>query len=106
MVNGGISLSTSPPTPQGPGGWTPGTYPENLDEVKARYCEPGADGTEPQADAGMFKRLLSKIECEVVRKMILDGKRVHLAHLGSNVTGDPPRIVPPDPVDTEVNGDE
>jgi len=47
-----------------------------FDEVKARYCEPGEDGSEPQADKGIFKRLLSKIECAVVRKMILDGKRV------------------------------
>ncbi|MHC4520992.1 MAG: polyribonucleotide nucleotidyltransferase, partial [Planctomycetota bacterium] len=47
-----------------------------LDEVKARYCEPGDGESEPQADAGVFKRLLSKIECEVVRRMILDGKRV------------------------------
>jgi polyribonucleotide nucleotidyltransferase len=45
-----------------------------LDEVRARYA--GAPGeAKPEVDAGMLNRVLDKIEQEVVRKMILDGKR-------------------------------
>jgi len=44
-----------------------------LDEVKTRYC--GEEAGEAKADKGIIKRILSKIECEVLRKMILDGKR-------------------------------
>ncbi len=44
-----------------------------LDEVKARYCDDEAG--EAKADPGVVKRILGKIECEVVRQMILEGKR-------------------------------
>jgi polyribonucleotide nucleotidyltransferase len=44
-----------------------------LDEVKTRYC--GDEAGEAKADKGIIKRILSKIECEVLRKMILEGKR-------------------------------
>jgi polyribonucleotide nucleotidyltransferase len=44
-----------------------------LDEVKTRYC--GEEAGEAKADKGIIKRILSKIECEVLRKMILEGKR-------------------------------
>lgn len=44
-------------------------------EVKARYCEPGEGAAEPKAKLGIIKRILGNIECEVVRKMILEGKR-------------------------------
>ncbi|NLZ06639.1 MAG: polyribonucleotide nucleotidyltransferase [Phycisphaerae bacterium] len=54
---------------------------EFLAEVQTRYIEAGAaDGSAAApADAAalktMLKRILSKIECEVVREMILSGKR-------------------------------
>ncbi len=52
---------------------------EFLAEVQARYCEPTEDGNAASgaapADASMFKRMLGKIECDVVREMILEGKR-------------------------------
>ncbi len=44
-----------------------------LDEVKTRYC--GEEAGEAKANPGMVKRILGKIECEVVRQMILEGKR-------------------------------
>lgn len=44
-----------------------------LDEVKTRYC--GDEAGEAKANPGMVKRILGKIECEVVRQMILEGKR-------------------------------
>jgi polyribonucleotide nucleotidyltransferase len=44
-----------------------------LDEVKTRYC--GDEAGEAKANPGMVKRILGKIECEVVRQMILAGKR-------------------------------
>jgi polyribonucleotide nucleotidyltransferase len=47
---------------------------ELFDEVRARYGEP-KDGAEPAADAVMINRVLDRIESEIVRKMILDGKR-------------------------------
>ena len=45
-----------------------------FDEVRARYAGAG-EGGDPAADATMLNRALDKIEEEVVRKMILDGKR-------------------------------
>jgi polyribonucleotide nucleotidyltransferase len=46
---------------------------ELLDEIRARYSEAGQAGTEvPKADAAMLNRILSGIESDVVRKMILD----------------------------------
>ena len=44
-----------------------------FDEVRARYV--GADESKPAVDMNMLNRVLDKIEEEVVRKMILDGKR-------------------------------
>jgi polyribonucleotide nucleotidyltransferase len=44
-----------------------------FDEVRARYV--GADESKSAVDANMLNRVLDKIEEEVVRKMILDGKR-------------------------------
>jgi len=44
-----------------------------LDEVKTRYC--GDEAGEAKANPGIVKRILGKIECEVVRQMILEGKR-------------------------------
>ena len=49
---------------------------EYFDEIRAQYCETeeatagGAD--KPTVEPAIFKRILAKIECEVVRKMILD----------------------------------
>lgn len=51
---------------------------EFLDEVRTRYCtvpEGSPEGTAPVAEPAMMKRVLSKIECDVVRQMILEGKR-------------------------------
>ncbi len=45
-----------------------------FDEVRAKYCAPEDEAVVP-ANPAMFKRILGKIECEVVRKMILEGKR-------------------------------
>lgn len=42
-----------------------------FDEVRAKYCEP-EDETVAAANPSMFKRILDKIESEVVRKMILE----------------------------------
>ena len=44
-----------------------------FDEVRVQYA--GADESKPAVDANMLNRVLDKIEEEVVRKMILDGKR-------------------------------
>ncbi|UCD52099.1 MAG: polyribonucleotide nucleotidyltransferase [Phycisphaerales bacterium] len=44
-----------------------------LDEVKDRYC--GEAAGENPADPGIVKRILGKIEQDVVREMILEGKR-------------------------------
>jgi len=51
---------------------------ELFDEVRTRYAEAaeGAAATQPAVDANMLNRVLDKIEEEVVRKMILDGKRL------------------------------
>ncbi len=45
-----------------------------LDEVRAKYCVP-EDETVVPANPVMLKRILGKIEGEVVRQMILEGKR-------------------------------
>ena len=46
---------------------------EYFDEIKAQYCDADASGEgKPPADPAMVKRILDKIEGEVVRKMILD----------------------------------
>jgi polyribonucleotide nucleotidyltransferase len=49
-----------------------------FDEVRARYtgtAEDGAPAATPPVDAMMLNRVLDRIEEEVVRQMILDGKR-------------------------------
>ncbi len=51
---------------------------EFLDEVRTRYCtvpEGSSESAAPVIEPAMMKRILSKIECEVVRQMILEGKR-------------------------------
>ena len=48
---------------------------ELLDEVKTRYCSPPEDSGREPADSGIVKRILGKIEQDVVRQMILEGKR-------------------------------
>ncbi len=46
---------------------------EYFDEIKAQYCDADASGEgKPAADPAMVKRILDRIEGEVVRKMILD----------------------------------
>jgi polyribonucleotide nucleotidyltransferase len=45
-----------------------------FDEVRAKYCVP-EDETIVPANPVMFNRILGQIECEVVRQMILEGKR-------------------------------
>lgn len=44
------------------------------EQVAAEYCE-AADGAEPKCDKAMLKRILEKIESNVVRKLLLEGKR-------------------------------
>jgi len=48
---------------------------ELLDEVKTRYCKPAEDSGQEPADPGIVKRILGKVEQDVVREMILEGKR-------------------------------
>jgi len=58
---------------------------ELFEEVLTRYCTAEADpdsvtagvseGTDRQADRAMVKRILGKIEADVVRKLLLEGKR-------------------------------
>jgi polyribonucleotide nucleotidyltransferase len=45
-----------------------------FDEVRSKYCAP-EDETVVPANPSMLKRILGKIESEVVRQMILEGKR-------------------------------
>ncbi len=45
-----------------------------FDEVRAKYCLPEDENAVP-ANPGMLNRILQKIECELVRQMILEGKR-------------------------------
>jgi polyribonucleotide nucleotidyltransferase len=47
---------------------------ESLDGIIAEYSEP-QDGSEPKCDKAIVKRLLLDIEEEVVRKLLLEGKR-------------------------------
>jgi polyribonucleotide nucleotidyltransferase len=46
-----------------------------FDEVRARYAEAAESDPQAAVDANMLNRVLDKIEEEVVRTMILDGKR-------------------------------
>ena len=49
-----------------------------FEEVYGRYCEEGASGTESSEvyDKAMVKRILGKIEEQVVRRLLLEGKRL------------------------------
>jgi polyribonucleotide nucleotidyltransferase len=48
---------------------------ELFEQLGAEYCEAG-DDTEPKCDKAMLKRIFEKIEGEVVRKLVLEGKRL------------------------------
>jgi polyribonucleotide nucleotidyltransferase len=55
---------------------------ELFDEIRTRYAEPegagqavATDQTKPPVNMAMLKRVLTRIESEVVRKLILEGKR-------------------------------
>lgn len=49
-----------------------------FDEVYGRYCEEGASGTENSEiyDKMMVKRILGKIEGQVIRRLLLEGRRL------------------------------
>jgi len=47
---------------------------ELFEQVSAEYCE-AVDGTEPKCNKAMLKRILEKIEGQVVRKLLLEGRR-------------------------------
>ncbi|MCU0914634.1 MAG: polyribonucleotide nucleotidyltransferase [Planctomycetes bacterium] len=48
---------------------------EVLDEIRTRYAEAANPENQPAVDAMMLNRVLDKIEEQVVRKMILEGRR-------------------------------
>jgi polyribonucleotide nucleotidyltransferase len=47
---------------------------ELFEQVSAEYCDT-AEGVEPKCDTAMLRRILDKIEGQVVKKMLLEGKR-------------------------------
>jgi len=47
---------------------------ELFEQVSAEYCE-AAEGSEAKCEQKMFKQVFEKIEGQVVRKLVLDGKR-------------------------------
>ncbi len=47
---------------------------ELFEQVSAEYCE-AVDDAEPKCDKAMLKRIFEKIEGQVVRKLLLDGRR-------------------------------
>jgi polyribonucleotide nucleotidyltransferase len=47
---------------------------ELFEQLSAEYCE-AVDDNEPKCDKVMFKRIFEKIEGQVVRKLLLEGKR-------------------------------
>ncbi|MHC4913420.1 MAG: polyribonucleotide nucleotidyltransferase, partial [Planctomycetota bacterium] len=47
---------------------------ELFEQVSTEYCG-SEEGTEPKCDEAMFKRIFKKIEGQVVRKLLLEGKR-------------------------------
>jgi polyribonucleotide nucleotidyltransferase len=47
---------------------------ELFEQVSAEYCDT-AEGVEPKCDTIMLRRILDKIEGQVVKKMLLEGKR-------------------------------
>ena len=46
-----------------------------IDQVLTEYCE-GEDGEEAKYDRGMVKRIIGKIESRVIKKLLLEGKRL------------------------------
>jgi len=48
---------------------------ELFEQVSTEYCE-AVNGAEPKCSKAMFKRILEKINGEVVRKLLLEGKRL------------------------------
>ena len=48
---------------------------ELFEQVSGEYCE-SVDGAEPKCDTIMLRRILEKIEGQVVRKLLLEGKRL------------------------------
>ncbi|NIP24245.1 MAG: polyribonucleotide nucleotidyltransferase [Phycisphaerae bacterium] len=48
---------------------------ELIDKILTEYCE-GEDGDEAQYDRGMVKRIIGKIEGSVIKKLLLEGKRL------------------------------
>jgi polyribonucleotide nucleotidyltransferase len=49
---------------------------ELFDNVTMQYCTASAENAPPRCEVPLFKRILQKIEEEVVRKLILEGKRL------------------------------
>ena len=47
---------------------------ELFEQVSAGYCE-AVEGSEPRCDQAMFKKIFEKIEGQIVRKLVLAGKR-------------------------------
>jgi polyribonucleotide nucleotidyltransferase len=47
---------------------------ELFEQVKTQYCEP-EDGSEPKCGKGLLKRILGKIEGQVIHDLLLEGKR-------------------------------
>jgi polyribonucleotide nucleotidyltransferase len=45
-----------------------------FEQLQAEYCEP-VDGNEPKCEKAVLKRMLEKIEGDVVRGLLLEGKR-------------------------------
>jgi polyribonucleotide nucleotidyltransferase len=48
---------------------------ELIDQILTEYCE-GDDGDEAKYDRGMVKRIIGKIEGSVIKKLLLEGKRL------------------------------
>lgn len=48
---------------------------EIFEQIKTEYCE-AANGAEPKCSKTMLKRIFDKIEGQVVRKLLLEGKRL------------------------------
>ncbi len=46
-----------------------------IDQILTEYCE-GEDGDKAQYDRGMVKRIIGKIEGRVIKKLLLEGKRL------------------------------
>jgi polyribonucleotide nucleotidyltransferase len=53
---------------------------ELFDNAITKYCMPAAPDTEARCETSILKRILQKIEEEVVRKLIIEGKRLDGRH--------------------------